>query len=252
MVGLELRRIVQMDRASNFDHLEELDAGLAAFGRFAERYFVDDANTALIKTRQFAERLAVLIAENAGLAIEQDRVRGCPPRAPGRWSRAARGARRSPQAATVRERGGARCAGRAARRVRGDQALPSARRLVARHSPGNPKLTIAFIPPRAARDEYSRAERPGRGAAGAPRRDRDGRRAPSAGGEGGLGRPADRRGTGRRSPRRSARSTRRWRWRRSSARPRRRPPRAQQIAVRDRGRARPPATSTSTRPTRGC
>jgi type I restriction enzyme, R subunit len=59
-----------MDRASNFDHLEELDVGLAAYGRFAERYFVDDANTALMKARQFAERLAVLVAEHSGLTIE--------------------------------------------------------------------------------------------------------------------------------------------------------------------------------------
>ena len=40
--------------------LEALDAGLAAFGRFAERYFVDDANTALIKTRQFGEHHYVM------------------------------------------------------------------------------------------------------------------------------------------------------------------------------------------------
>ncbi|NDZ92983.1 DUF4145 domain-containing protein, partial [Streptomyces sp. SID11726] len=50
--------------------LEALDASLAAFGRFAERYFVDDANTALIKTRQFGERLATLIADQAALPIQ--------------------------------------------------------------------------------------------------------------------------------------------------------------------------------------
>jgi type I restriction enzyme R subunit len=59
-----------MDRVSNFDHLEALDIGLAAYGRFAERYFLDDANTALIKARQFAERLAILVAEYSGLTIE--------------------------------------------------------------------------------------------------------------------------------------------------------------------------------------
>ncbi|NJN37191.1 MAG: hypothetical protein HC794_09265, partial [Nitrospiraceae bacterium] len=48
-----------------------LDPGLAAFGRFAERYFVDDPNTALIKTRQFAELLSVRIAESAGVPVDQ-------------------------------------------------------------------------------------------------------------------------------------------------------------------------------------
>ena len=42
----------------NFAHLREIDEPLAVLATHAERYFVDDANTALIKTRQFAERLA--------------------------------------------------------------------------------------------------------------------------------------------------------------------------------------------------
>lgn len=51
-----------MTPASNFEHLNEFDGALPALGGFAERCFVDDANTALIKTRQFAERLSVIVA----------------------------------------------------------------------------------------------------------------------------------------------------------------------------------------------
>lgn len=54
----------------NFDHLEEFDAALARFGAHAERYFLDDANTALIKVRQFAERLAMVVSERSGLDLE--------------------------------------------------------------------------------------------------------------------------------------------------------------------------------------
>ncbi len=61
-----------MADTSNFDHLSKFDPALAKLGAFAERYFGDDANTALIKTRQFAERLAAAIAERTGL--EQDRT----------------------------------------------------------------------------------------------------------------------------------------------------------------------------------
>ena len=52
--------------SQNFDHLSEIDRPLAVLASHAERYFVDDANTALIKTRQFAERMARIVAENAG------------------------------------------------------------------------------------------------------------------------------------------------------------------------------------------
>ena len=39
-------------------------------GAHAERYFADDANTALIKTRQFAERLTlVVVAERSGVEV---------------------------------------------------------------------------------------------------------------------------------------------------------------------------------------
>ena len=48
--------------SQNFSHLDEIDAPLAMLGSHAERYFVDNANTALIKTRQFAERLTQVVA----------------------------------------------------------------------------------------------------------------------------------------------------------------------------------------------
>ena len=53
----------------NFDHLKDIDPPLAVLATHAERYFVDDANTALIKTRQFAERMARVVAESAGADI---------------------------------------------------------------------------------------------------------------------------------------------------------------------------------------
>lgn len=56
---------------SNFEHLQEFDGALASLGGFAERYFVDDANTALIKTRQYAERLAVVVADRAGIDLPE-------------------------------------------------------------------------------------------------------------------------------------------------------------------------------------
>lgn len=42
--------------SQNFDHLLDIDRPLTILASHAERYFVYDANTALIKTRQFAER----------------------------------------------------------------------------------------------------------------------------------------------------------------------------------------------------
>jgi type I restriction enzyme R subunit len=57
----------------NFDHLEEFDAALARFGAHAERYFLDDANTALIKVRQFAERLAMVVSERSGWRFRRSR-----------------------------------------------------------------------------------------------------------------------------------------------------------------------------------
>jgi len=58
-------------KSQNFSHLLEIDRPLSVLASHAERYFVDDANTALIKTRQFAERMTYFVAENAG-AIQED------------------------------------------------------------------------------------------------------------------------------------------------------------------------------------
>lgn len=55
--------------SQNFDHLKDIDRPLAILATHAEKYFVDDANTALIKTRQFAERMTKVVAENAGADI---------------------------------------------------------------------------------------------------------------------------------------------------------------------------------------
>ena len=63
--------MAQRSESPNFLHLSELDPPLAVLASHAERYFVDDANTALIKTRQFAERLAKVIAERAGIALAE-------------------------------------------------------------------------------------------------------------------------------------------------------------------------------------
>ena len=54
----------------NFNHLLEIDRPLAVLASHAERYFIDDANTALIKTRQFAERMTYFVAESAGTLQE--------------------------------------------------------------------------------------------------------------------------------------------------------------------------------------
>jgi len=143
-----------MDRASNFDHLEPLDAGLAAFGRFAERYFVDDANTALIKTRQFAERLAILVAENAGLLIEPRtafadvlRIIQVDGAAPREIVDVLHKLRRFGNEAAHDAHGERRDA---------FEAIKLCHRLGvwwrATHT-RNPTLTIAFIPPRATRDD---------------------------------------------------------------------------------------------------
>lgn len=54
---------------SNFAHLQELDPTLAVLGSHAERYFVDDPNTGLIKARQFAKRMAVVVAQQSGVEL---------------------------------------------------------------------------------------------------------------------------------------------------------------------------------------
>ncbi|MBV6648130.1 MAG: type I restriction-modification system endonuclease [Hoeflea sp.] len=50
----------------NFDHLEPLSSELHRLGVLAERFFSDDANTSLIKSRQFAEYMVKEIAALSG------------------------------------------------------------------------------------------------------------------------------------------------------------------------------------------
>ena len=54
---------------SNFSLLASLSPELAKLGLLAERYFPDDPNTALLKLRQFGERLAQELAARLGLAV---------------------------------------------------------------------------------------------------------------------------------------------------------------------------------------
>ncbi|WP_186393614.1 MULTISPECIES: type I restriction-modification system endonuclease [unclassified Pannonibacter] len=51
----------------NFDHLSNISPELHRLGVLAERFFADDANTSLIKSRQFGEYLAKEIAARSGL-----------------------------------------------------------------------------------------------------------------------------------------------------------------------------------------
>ena len=60
--------------ASNFEFLKTYDAQLVRLGALAERYFVEDPNTALIKLRQFAELLAQQLAARMGLFTSSDEV----------------------------------------------------------------------------------------------------------------------------------------------------------------------------------
>lgn len=56
-----------MARSVNFAFLARHDAQLDRLGALAERFFAEDANTAIIKLRQFAELLAQLTAAKLGL-----------------------------------------------------------------------------------------------------------------------------------------------------------------------------------------
>ena len=53
--------------SSNFDFLAAQDERLARLGALAERYFFDDAPSALIKLRQLAEFIAKEVAARHGL-----------------------------------------------------------------------------------------------------------------------------------------------------------------------------------------
>lgn len=63
-------------QSRNFGFLNKTAPLLAELGALAERYFVDDPNTALIKMRQFGERLAQLIAADNGM-FESDGENQC-------------------------------------------------------------------------------------------------------------------------------------------------------------------------------
>ena len=53
--------------SQNFDHLQSLSVELHRLGVLAERFFADDANTSLIKSRQFGEYMVKEIAALSGL-----------------------------------------------------------------------------------------------------------------------------------------------------------------------------------------
>ncbi|WP_136685479.1 type I restriction-modification system endonuclease [Falsirhodobacter xinxiangensis] len=138
----------------NFDHLLEIDRPLAILATHAERYFVDDANTALIKTRQFAERLANFIAENAGVAPEGEPT----------FSDTLRVIRRDSLVPNeildvlhrLRLDGNSAVHGYKGERRLAFEAVKLCHRLgvwLRASVTGNPKLTMAFVPPRLASDD---------------------------------------------------------------------------------------------------
>ncbi|UIK05386.1 hypothetical protein [Neorhizobium galegae] len=49
--------------SANFDHLKEISPELHRLGVLAERFFAEDANTSLIKSRQFGEYMVKEIAD---------------------------------------------------------------------------------------------------------------------------------------------------------------------------------------------
>lgn len=51
----------------NFDHLKENSQELHRLGTLAERFFAEDANTSLIKSRQFGEHMVKEIAALSGV-----------------------------------------------------------------------------------------------------------------------------------------------------------------------------------------
>lgn len=52
---------------SNFSHLGPLDEQLVRLGALAEKYFAEDPNTSMVKTRQFGEYLAQSVASRIGV-----------------------------------------------------------------------------------------------------------------------------------------------------------------------------------------
>ncbi len=61
-----------MGASHNFGFLQQHDRQLARLGALAERFFADDANTCLLKLRQFGELLAQSVAAKAGLWVSPD------------------------------------------------------------------------------------------------------------------------------------------------------------------------------------
>lgn len=56
-----------MSRSANFSFLAKHSVQLERLGALGERFFADDANTAILKMRQFAELLAQLTAAKLGM-----------------------------------------------------------------------------------------------------------------------------------------------------------------------------------------
>ena len=54
-------------QSANFGFLRQHDPQIVKLAALAEQFFHDDSNTCIIKLRQYAERLAKLIAANTGL-----------------------------------------------------------------------------------------------------------------------------------------------------------------------------------------
>ncbi|HOX51713.1 MAG TPA: type I restriction-modification system endonuclease [Fibrobacteria bacterium] len=57
---------------SNFSHLQPLEPQLVRLGAQAEKYFADDANTSMMKVRQFGECLALEVASRIGVYTSSD------------------------------------------------------------------------------------------------------------------------------------------------------------------------------------
>jgi type I restriction enzyme R subunit len=60
----------RVSSSSNFGHLAELDSQLARLGALAEMFFNVDANTTLLKVRQFAEQLTIVVAARSSIMAD--------------------------------------------------------------------------------------------------------------------------------------------------------------------------------------
>jgi type I restriction enzyme R subunit len=59
-------------QSANFGFLRQHDPQIVKLAALAEQFFHSDSNTCIIKLRQYAERLAKLIAANTGLYQSAD------------------------------------------------------------------------------------------------------------------------------------------------------------------------------------